>query len=152
MNLPTIGALMRQFPICEFSIMSKVITYVNSKVEPEYHLKPEMNGDEILALYSRLPFDIQQRMYEEDIINRVEEQGFYTEIKVVSNNDTMKKMYDNNMSSTLILDINVILLVIFSAMTLLYRQNTINNGDQIPANLFTTVVSVLHYLISSVIP
>lgn len=110
-----------------------------------------MDGDEILRIYNRLPYDIQQVFYDEDIIDRVEEQGFYTEIKVVSNNSLMKKMYDNNMSSTLILDINVILLILFSAMTLLYRQNTINHGDQIQANLFTTVITVIQYLITSII-
>lgn len=151
MNLPTVGALMRQFPISDFSIMSKVLTSVNTRVAAEYHLTPEMNGDDILVVYSRLPFDVQQVMYEEDIIDRVEEQGFYTEIKVISNNSLMKKMYDNNMSSTLILDINVILLIMFAAMTLLYRQNTINHGDQIQANLLTTILSVLNYLILSII-
>ena len=151
MNLPTIGALMRQFPISDFSIMSKIITSFNNRVDDQYHLTPEMDGDEILRIYNRLPYDIQQVFYDEDIIDRVEEQGFYTEIKVVSNNSLMKKMYDNNMSSTLILDINVILLILFSAMTLLYRQNTINHGDQIQANLFTTVITVIQYLITSII-
>ena len=151
MNLPTVGALMRQFSISEFSIMSKVVTVVNQRVSEEHQLTPDMTGDDILSVYNRLPYDIQQQFYEEDIIDRVEEQGFYTEIKVVSNNNLMKQMYDNNMSSTLLLDINVILLILFSAMTLLYRQNTINHGDQIPANLLSTIVSVLHYLIFSII-
>lgn len=142
---------MRQFSISEFSIMSKVITVVNQRVDVEYQIMPSMTGDEILAIYNRLPYDIQQQFYEEDIIDRVEEQGFYTEIRVVSNNNLMKKMYDNNLSSTLLLDINVILLLLFSGMTLLYRQNTINHGDQIPANLLSTIISVIHYLIVSII-
>lgn len=103
MNLPTVGALMRQFSISEFSIMSKVVTVVNQRVSEEHHLTPDMTGDDILTVYNRLPYDVQQQFYEEDIIDRVEEQGFYTEIKVVSNNNLMKQMYDNNMSSTLLL-------------------------------------------------
>ena len=151
MNLPTIGALMRQFSISEFSIMSKVITVVNQRVDDEYQIVPATTGDEILAMYNRLPYDIQQWFYEADIIDRVEEQGFYTEIRVVSNNSLMKKMYDNSLSSTLLLDINIILLLLFTGMTLLYRQNTISHGDQIPANLLSTIISFIHYLIISII-
>lgn len=152
MNLPTIGALMRQFPINDFSVMSKVITNVNARVPEEYHITSEMTGDDILDLFHRLPYTVQQELYEEDLITRVEEQGLYTEIRIVSANNIMKKMYDNNMSSTLILDINVILLVVFAATALLYRQNTINFNDQIEANALSTVVGILQYLITTIIP
>lgn len=151
MNLPTVGALMRQFPLSDFSIMSKVITSVNERVDVTYQLTPEMTGDDILNLYNRLPYDIQQVLYEEDIITRTEEHTFYTEIKLVTDNSIIKQMYDNNMSSTLILDVCVILLILFGATTLLYRQNTINHGDQIPANLLSTVWAVLEYLILSIV-
>jgi uncharacterized protein YaaW (UPF0174 family) len=151
MNLPTIGALMRQFPISDFSIMSKVITEVNGRVGIEHQIKPEMTGDMILAIYHRLPYTIQQQFYEEDIISRVEEQGLYTEIKVISENNNLKMLYNNNMSSTLLLDVNLILLVIFSGVTLLYRQNTINMDDQIQAHFLSTILNVLKILITSII-
>lgn len=151
MNLPTIGALLRQFPISDFSIMSKVLTTFNSRVPEAFYLSPEMTGDAILLVYHRLPYSLQQEFYNEDIISRVEEQGLYTEIKIISENNTLKLLYNNNMSSTLLLDINLILLIIFSGVTLLYRQNTINNGDQIEANFFTTVISVIKILITSIV-
>ena len=151
MNLPTIGALIRQFPISDFSIMSKVITEVNDRVGGEYQLTPEMTGDEILAVYHRLPYTIQQQFYEEDIITRLEEQSLYTEIKIVSESNTLKTLYNNNMSSTLLLDVNLILLVIFSGVTLLYRQNTINHNDQIEAHFLGTLLNVLKVLITSII-
>lgn len=151
MNLPTIGALMRQFPISDFSIMSKVITEVNGMVTEEYFLHPDMTGEDILRIYHTLPYDAQQSLYEKEIISRVEEQGLYNEIKIVSENSLMKETYDNNMSSTLLLDLNILLLVVFAAVTLLYRQNTIANGDQIEANLLTTIISVLTYLVTSIV-
>lgn len=151
MNLPTIGALIRQFPIYKFTISSKVISFVNQRVGEAYQLTPEMTGEKILEIYNRLPYDIQQELYDLDIINRTEEQSFYTEIKVVSDNALMRKIYDNNMSSTLILDINVIFIILFGATTLVYRQNTIAHGDNISANLLTTVFSVLKYLTTSLI-
>lgn len=151
MNLPTIGALMRQFPISDFSIMSKIITEVNGRVGPEHHITPEMTGDMILDIYHRLPYTIQQQFYDEDIITRVEEQGLYTEIKVINENNNLKMRYNNNMSSTLLLDVNLILLVIFSGVTLLYRQNTINYDDQIEAHFLSTILNVLKILITSII-
>lgn len=151
MNLPTIGALMRQFPISDFSIMSKIITEVNGRVGPEHHITPEMTGDMILDIYHRLPYTIQQQFYDEDIITRVEEQGLYTEIKVINENNNLKMLYNNNMSSTLLLDVNLILLVIFSGVTLLYRQNTINYDDQIEAHFLSTILNVLKILITSII-
>lgn len=151
MNLPTIGALIRQFPISKFSICSKVISFVNQRVGEAYQLTPEMTGEKILEIYDRLPYEIQQELYDLDIINRIEEQSFYTEVKVVSDNDSMRKIYDNNMSSTLILDINVIFIILFGATALVYRQNTITHGDNIPANLLTTVLSILKYLTTSLI-
>lgn len=151
MNLPTIGALIRQFPISKFSISSKVISFVNQRVGEAYQLTPEMTGEKILEIYDRLPYDIQQTLYDAEIINRIEEQSFYTEIKVVSDNDSMRKIYDNNMSSTLILDINVILIILFGGTTLIYRQNTIAYGDNISANLLTSVFSVLKFLTTSLI-
>lgn len=151
MNLPTIGALIRQFSICDFSIMSKVISTVNARVDDEFMIVPETTGDEIVDIYNRLPYTVQQQFYNEDIITRVEEQGLYTEIKVVTENSLIKETYSNNLSSTLMVDINVILLICFIATALIYRQNTIKHEDQIHANVLTSVIGLLEYIINAFI-
>lgn len=151
MNIPTIGALLRGHALHEFSIMSKVVSSINAVVPENFHLSQHVTGDEILEWYQQLPYDLQQHLFDTDLIDRVEEQSLYREIKVVSDTQRLKEEYHSDLSSALILDLCLICLFFFMGVAILYRQNTIKFGDQIEANVFTTIVTVIKYLVFSLV-
>lgn len=147
MNILTIGLVIQDYTLTEFTVMSKIVTLANVDLPVSSQIGPTTTGHDLVAIYQGLPLDIQTKMYKISLLNRTEVNLLYREVKLISENTLLKNQFNDNRKSNFVFIGTFLVLICSIGIAWLYHLNTVQHNDVIEADFTKSLLKVLQYLI-----
>lgn len=148
MNILTVGLVIQDYTLVEFTGMSKIVTLANVELPVDCQIGPQTTGHDLVAVYQALPLDIQTRMYRVSLLNRTEVNLLYREVKLMSENNELKSQVSESRRGSVVFIATFIWLISSLGIAWLYHLNTVQHDDVIKADMTMGLIKVLKYLIT----
>lgn len=148
MNILTVGLVIQDYALVEFTGMSKIVTLANVELPLNCQIGPATTGNDLVAIYQELPLDVQTRMYTNSLLNRIEVNLLYKEVKLLSESRQIQDQYKDSRSANVAFIGTFLVLISSIGISWLYHLNTVRHGDVINANVFKSFLKVTEYLIT----
>lgn len=148
MNILTVGLVIQDYALVEFTGMSKIVTLSNVELPVSSQIGPGTSGNDLVAIYQQLPLDIQTKMYATPLLNRIEVNLLYKEVKFLSESRQINDRYKDSRIGNLVFISTFLVLMSSVGIVWLYYMNTVQHNDVINANVFKSYIKVLQYLIT----
>lgn len=147
MNILTVGLVIQDYALIEFTGMSKIVTLANVELPVSDQIGPQTTGHDLVAIYQGLPLDIQTKMYRVSLLNRNEVNLLYREVKLMGENNALKSQFNETRRGNFVFVATFLVLICSIGIAWLYHLNTVQHNDVIDADFTKGLVKVLQYLI-----
>lgn len=147
MNILTFGLLVGDLKVEEFTVTSKVIAKVNEQFPNGNIIELDMCGRQIIDVYKKLPYESQIRLVELIVMEGLEERNFYKELELAQALSMKDKEYSDSITSNSLLALTATIVIVFIAIALVYKHNTILNKDYIEVHFLPSLLELIKYVI-----